>query len=1019
MTLQRQIIDIPVGGGLDELTGSMQTPAGKLVKATNARITEVGTCEQRPGYVAMASTVTSSWGVRSLMRCGSQMLLDNGENLYSWTQDSTTWHHVDLMPEAMIDSVLPGERGMSTVDSSYDATYASGMFFHAWVALDKSASAGGAHKKIRVRVTDEATGSRMITAAIDCDTDSHVRILYPAAADRVIVVYSYNRNICARYIMLATPITWSAEAVICASSSANNFDAQVMGDHFVVAASSSDPAPDVVVVHDVGVDLVVDHDAHCPNNSSGPVAVVYDAGGAEPHVYCAYQMAAGGIEVATFTFVLGTITYAATTIVDAGTYDGAGGTRVKHIGLAALGGSASCVYSLFGASAYPAETRCRIITEACAMVAGTGSTYNIEALGMPRKIGDLVYCVAHMPINVSTYSADLLAGGLAHPGQYHAWLVAITNSGQARPVCRLGWAKAFPGRDGNDLCVGLNPCTGGYVTAVGMLGENSNAPISEGFDLYLLDFTPAAVPLGIEQDGELVMSGGTPTICCGDRVSEYGFHWYPWLTLDPDSSGALTAGATYGYAVCYAQRDAMGVVHRSAPITASIVLGAGDDEVILSVGAYTLTTRQDSTDSSSPVQIEIYRTLANGTTYYFLLTLDNDPAAAAVYYDDTGTVSETDLATRRKLYTTGDVVENISPPASVHVIEHNNRLWSISADDRDRIWLSKLLSAHESPGFNETYVYRIPGAQLTALASLDGKLIALAKRGVYAVFGSGPNDLGQGNDLSEPQQISRELGCVDARSVCTYPSGVLFQGIDGLLYQIGADMAPKCISMPVRETLKLYPTVLSVVYVPDAHEVRALCSDGSNSIVLVWNIIVDQWHTWELKNAAGAEKPLARSAALVAWSGYPDQYAVLLNTTVVLRETGWIDPDATYPRVTIRTGPLRLAGLQGFQRLWDVGLLFEQNATDSAILLKGFKDYLTNSTTWSTSWTTVEAGSATTTPRAQFQVHVPLAHQKCEAMAFELQWVPVNGNNLRFQGLSLNIGIKAGRGIKLPAAARK
>ncbi|MFA4972829.1 MAG: hypothetical protein WC683_09465 [bacterium] len=1025
MPLQRQIINIPVGAGVDEIAGSMGTPAGKFAVATNARIVDVGTIEQRPGYAAMAATCLDGSSVvnaRRLMRCGDEILLDDGNAIYTYVADADKWRAVDHISEATIAKRIPGEKGFPAQLCNCDATWCSGMYAHAWVGP----VAGAAGSYVHVRLTDEITGARLETTTWVCALSSQVRIFALPSTTKVVVWYTRinivggARELVFRYVDVAAPITWSAEVTVVSLALNTPWDVQPMSSTRSIAIYTGAGAGAAVMAEIDTAGMVLDSVAVTFTTTS-VATICYDSSGDCLYAsYCAPTP--NGLRIAKATRLLG-LALSWDNQLDADVYTAAvpmtrvvGMTYINAVG-------ARVVCSINADTARPAQTRATITNNAGVVSATVSTTYHVQAMGVPRWIGTRLYVVGYLAPATSVGTGTLV---LTNPPQHAAYLFEVPDAAwPMRPVARIAWAQAQPGGT-QSMPIGLNLCTVGYVSAVSLLSENLSvaatpAEQQEGFDLYALDWTPEYAPLGVEQDGELIMSGGVPNCYCGDRVGEYGFHYYPSAVHEVTAvAGALPAGS-YGYAFCFVHRDDRGVLHRSAP-TYLRATADGSHEVALYVTQYCTTTRMDLSDASYPVEIEMYRTLDAGYVYYHVSTAQGNPAAHTCVFSDIGTITAATLIARRQLYTNGDVLPNKAPPAFRHVAVHNNRLWGISCDDVDRIWLSKLASLREGQGFDERLSTRVLGSELMALASLDGKLLAFGRHEISVFFGSGPTDTNQNSDLSDPQPVSSEHGCVDARSVCVFPGGVTFQGNDGLLYVVETSMQVKCVSLPVYDTLHTYPIINSVSYSPDDHELRVVCTKSAiaTSCVLVWNTLMDQWHVWMPKNAAGAYPP-AVGGTMIAWSGEPDRFAMLLTSGVVLRESGYVDADATYPTVTLRTGPLALSGVQSFQRVWDVGVLFEKlvQASSSDVVLTAYNDHLTGSSTWTSTWTAAECTSAQTMPRLQLNAHVPVSSQKCEAIALQIAWTPVGGKNQRLQALSLLIGAKAGKPRILPAAARK
>jgi hypothetical protein len=1027
MPLQRQIVDVPVGVGLDESTGVFSVQPGRFTKAENCRIVDPNTVEQRPGFAAMG--VSYGGGNISLARkihgLGREIVLDDGEYLYSYSEDTSLWRRVDKIPECMIDQRIPGERGQDCMGSHFDSVFGHGLFVTAWVGSDGYATA---RTRVRARTTDQATGTRSAISEYTCRADTGVRLLVNATASHAFLFYGRNSGagafelVCRKLDLTNAAATWSAETIISTDVlHVDVWDVCIGPDDRIFAAWDDNGDATVhVAEYSTALALVGECPAPVsPQHATLSMSVAYSLD--DHRVYVVYFDATNNrIYCDAFNDSGAMMGHVGGCLVEATA------ANVHSIGTIVHSGGCNIVFSTIsaGGAAAPARSGMAIVTTAPILATAATDTFHIVAQGTPYTMGTSTYTLAYMPY--SDYLAAPAATGYRTP-QFGAVLVEWPQARQGRPVCRIAWSQAY--QESGGVAPGLRAVSKyKLVTTVGMLSETRSTTggveQNEGFDLYVIDFA-APGPGGTESDGELVLSGGMPVKYDGDRAQELGFNQFPGTLVGVPSNGAgaLTPTARYGYSVVYTHRNARGVVTRSAPYSISVLMGGADDTVDLYWPTYGLSTMFDADDASYQVLSEIFRTDDNGLAQYYIATVENDPTSDQGHYQDLGAILDTttpSLFEYRGLYTNGDVLENVSPPALRQVIKHNGRLWGISADDVDSIWLSKLLSLRESPGWHEGLRVRIPGADITAIASLDGKLVALTKHGLYAVFGSGPSDNDQGNDLSEPQLLAREYGCIDVRSVCTFPLGVAFQSQDGLLYVLGSDMQAKCVSMPVYDTLHLFPIIVSVVYHADSHELRVVCTNtmGLSSTVLVWNTLLDQWHRWKVKNAAGSADPAMVSGAMVSYAGVPQQ-AVLLSSGVVLRETGSTDADATYPSVSLTTAPIRLSSLQGYQRVWRAGVLFEKTAAvgTTTVTVTGYLNYGTT-TAWANTWSAADLTASIVDSRIQILTRVPISQQKCEALALNIAWTPT-AQNLRLQGLCFELGAKAGPPRILIAAGRK
>ena len=1024
MVLQRQIVDVPIGMGLDESTGSYSVQPGRLLTAENCRIVDPGTLEQRPGYVAMTNTTHTGGSIttaRRLYALGDEIVLDDGINLHSYSTDLARWLRLDKVPEVSVAERIAGERGSDAIGCRFDAICGHGLII---TAHNCANGYGTAKTLVRVRVIDAVTGARSQAAEYVCQTDSDVRVLLNEDSNACYLFYEKNNgaggvNIVGRILDLTNPLAgWSAETIVSGLVHVTVWDVCVTDSGFMLAYDDQINArielrllsEALVVLSTVsGTDHAVNSVSVVCDSTAGRTYVTY-------HDSTAGQIRVDGFNAAAPLALAWTVTLYA--VVAAG--------RVA-VQSAVVSGGVYVVSSriAIAGSVAPCHAALTVVSSAGAVTSGPTYTYHVQACGTLYKYGTKIYSLVYLPGPADATTT----GGIFTTSQYGAYLCEWEAGRRGRPVCRMGWSQAFAPEQGCSPGLRTYDADTKILMPVGMLSESLDSVAAsttrgEGFDLYVLDFDPRTTPLGVEEDGELAFSGGLPSVYCGDRVAEYGFNYGPGAlqASQVGGAGSLTNGAAYQYAVVYTWRDSRGVTSRSLPMVANITIAAPGNVVNLYWPTYTLTTRTDADDDTYQVLCEVFRSDDNGQSMYHIATVQSDPAAIEATYQDTGTFMGAALLARRGCYTNGLVVENVAPPPMRHLIDHNNRLWCISADDPDTIWFSKLVSLREQPGWYEGFKIRVPGADLTALASLDGKLIAFASKGIYAVFGSGPSDTDQNNDLSEPQLVSRELGCIDPRSVCVFPGGVMFQAQDGLLYVLGSDMQPKCVSLPVTDILHANPIINAVTYHPDAHEIRVVATKTflATSTTLVWNVLYDQWHRWRLKNSTPTTDPPIASAAVVQWQG-AEAHALLQTNGIVLRESGSTDPDTTYPTITLRTAWMRLSSLQGYIRCWRAGLLFEKitaAAISSTVTLTGYLNYRTTQA-FTASWDAAGVTAALQDTRLQLLARVPIAAQKCESIQLGISWAPVNGKTLKLHGLSFELGAKQGPPRVHAAAARK
>lgn len=223
-------------------------------------------------------------------------------------------------------------------------------------------------------------------------------------------------------------------------------------------------------------------------------------------------------------------------------------------------------------------------------------------------------------------------------------------------------------------------------------------------------------------------------------------------------------------------------------------------------------------------KICVYRTLAGGSTYYFVDSIDNDPTVSSVTLtDNTLDISLTQNGVL--LYTTGGVLDNYCPPSAKICVTHKNRWFLAGCDDPTAIWPSKSFTYGEVPGFNEQMNFNATG-EVTAMASLDEKLIIFVQRGdnqygIEYIVGDGPFDTGASNDWTNPPQpIPSSVGAVDQRSIVVTELGVMFLSLVGApnggggIFLLSRDLQVHYLSGAVEDFIAANPICTGAVCTP-------------------------------------------------------------------------------------------------------------------------------------------------------------------------------------------------------------
>jgi hypothetical protein len=553
-------------------------------------------------------------------------------------------------------------------------------------------------------------------------------------------------------------------------------------------------------------------------------------------------------------------------------------------------------------------------------------------------------------------------------------------------------AKAFPGvHAGHPVGSGLpnsaRSSTGRWQIAAIIsdliTARSGKVLTSTGAATVGLDFVAVDTYQTVELAGALHVSGGILQMYDGQSVAEHGFHLYPEGLSVPSTSGALS----HQYVACYAWTDHRGQVHRSAPSPAVTCARADPiavgDTVTVQVPSLRLTGK-------SGVIVEIYRTLANGSEFYLvtsaLVPLANSTTADTVTLSD-GMTDEI-LHGSPTLYTAGAAIENTAAPAAGAMAVHRSRIFLVDAAEPTRLWYSRQWAPGAPVEFSDLFQQPVDprGGPITALASLDDKLIVFKRDRIFFLTGQGPDATGAQNDFLDPQLVTTaDAGCINPRSVVGIPSGLMFQSVKGI-YLLDRALSATYIGADVEAHNAARITAAAIA--PDASRVLFTLESGA---ALVFDYLVGQWGLFTGLSAAGAAVHRGR-------------VTLLRGTGVVWRESATpLDDTAPVP-LRIATPWLRLSEIGGFQRVSRLAVLGDCEGTHRLKISVAI-DYDS---------TPVQVETVEGSGQMQWRMH--LARQKCQAVQVTVEDLEADNTGLSISALSFEVGVK--RGLAKLAAGR-
>jgi hypothetical protein len=584
--------------------------------------------------------------------------------------------------------------------------------------------------------------------------------------------------------------------------------------------------------------------------------------------------------------------------------------------------------------------------------------------------------------------------------------------------------------------------------------DDASASIAALLNTYAvgcaLDFSrrQSALRWPAEQRDCLAHSGGYCGWYDGTCDVETGFTSAPqvFATTISTVGGNMPSNSDFLYSFVWEWYDERGNLHQSEPtlplrVHTTALPAANTYSVQLDVNTLALTRKGDSTDGvSKEATLSVYRTTNDGTLFY-RLTPQRGPAASAILNDkalsqlvyiDTHADADLDNASSIGflglgfLYTTGDILGNQLPPAPRAIVSTKNRLWIASAENPRELWFSKVIVSGEGPCFSRSLVLSLDDAndEITALAAMDDKVIVFTRDRVYYVSGDGPNDTGGGGSFLGPFRLPVDIGCADQRSVVTYPEGVLYW--DGTqIVRLTRGLGLEGFGDAV---LDITDDAVSVIAKLDAFNSRVYFLVERDTtlprhLFAVLDYKFGQWVTHTQWGETDSGRTPVKTVAQHWHNGYHWISTDDVNPTIGRTQFGpgalaGFDVGTWFPS-TIETPWIHLAGVNGYQRAWDVTFT-GRRLSEHKLTFEVLTDY-DNATIRQSMVVDVDVGSPMLGLDVE-RISLRLRSQTCSAVKFRIYDFEgattfANPAGWDVAGLTIGIGIKPGN-ARLPARNR-
>lgn len=927
--LQKQLVGIDFGAGVEQKEGVKHILPGKLVVADNVRQTKSKTYRKREGFSAMAktaqyddtgnSTDNLDYGY-GLASSGGELVLRSRDLAHTYSDDDSKWMFRGHVARTAITEkqMLPAMGKIPTMvwESALNRAWMFGI---------------GTDGLLYLSVYDHDTGEILLPPSKQPG---------PAANTiRQMRTFMYTTGGGARVILLLTYTT--SNTILSYKFTCASWD--TYGQESTITAAETVFAPTGGTIR--GIDVA--------------------PGGANGHVLLAYgdNLVSGGAPFSNFVMFLGLT-------------DGLYNSGVGRIGMNGVAGSVSYFSTLAKNAtatqvwALSAEmsggtmrwyalkinpTTLALVSTTMAWNTGSGapadwkltavcwgvSTTGVHAIANaaePTNIEDMVLGAIGTTASYDTnfLRASWLASDIFTIGSYNYVIVGhyddenhlqssytmyrltgLNGSSsssflQKEPVARMLYGRGgqfhFQPKSGTSW---VNLTQG--AAAVSVVGNKVYVGLQEWStaDVYAgtfveVDTSASLGPLCRDGD-DIIFPGAWPQRYTGGRLMEMSPSMWPRSIVTTDPVGGSLSAGSYSTAVCYVLKTADGRVIRSAPSpTYTSATVALNDKLTVAYPNLRFFARHPwagvaETTTAAKVYIEIYCTRLNDTVLRLKGVVLNDPTADTSTYDITTQPSTTDEV----IYTQGGALDNAPVPPFRVAFTWRGRLFLTGTDVAGETWFSQEEVTGRGREFNELLTFKVPGGRIYAGGAVDDNYAVLFQRErVWLLSGAGPDPLGNGNYT--PALLPIDMGST-CPHVVTTPLGLLYQGLDGGIYLIARDTTQSYVGRGIDDGKTL--TVVAMVHHANAQHARIHMSDGTVYVFDYGNPTAEapfQWYRWTGLTAATGATVLNDV-----------HYFVTSDGTVYKQVAGqYFDGSSTAILPKIKTAPIRFAGIQGLQRVY-------------------------------------------------------------------------------------------------------
>lgn len=975
MALQKQLVRMSIAGGLDTKTDEKNVEGGKFLEIENGVFTKTGSLQKRFGHDAITKDVLAGSELNSgeaLTTFKDELLQYSSGALYSYSEGESKWVNKG-------NTKLSTSEEISIASTGLLLNYPSQATINNVKCYTFVSYSTGAVPTVNYRIVDNVTGSVLHTGALASNTD---KPNVAALANYFLIFYVEGGVIKFRSVNFSSPSVISAATNVFSIPNVEYDVATIGNKTFIVTGDTTGikiSSINTSLTVSAGVSIADVAQAICVSISSenvNNVRICYGYGGANVFKSVLYNN-----DLTTQLHAPTIVFTSAGTVQRASVTQDPNNVNQSYIIAEVLDGSSISV--TYRAAINSSGT----ISDIAALIYQT--TMQSKALAFEKQVYFLVAKeepnASYQPIRtyvLMSKDGDILTTFLPN----NSILNQDSDSYQLSNVEVEGSKLCFLG-------VGLTEFQDPALTTV-------QTPTT--IKSLCADFSQSSNYFDTVLGDNSHISGGVLKMYDGNRVVEHGFLEVPRtpVFVSDTTTGGLLANGTYQYTYCYSWRDKWGQLHRSAPAVPLSVEVSGTPPNKRN----TIRFFQTPFTLKNNVEIEIYRTVANGTTFYkvaynYADKVFNNPSTGNYQYTDA--IDDDTLINNEVLYTTGGVLENVAAESSIYPITYKNRV-VLLLSDRKTLQYSKLREQNGPVEFNDALkiVLDERGGKATSLAVMDDHIIIFKERAIFALSGEGPNNLGEQDDFRAPYLITSDTGCSDPNSIVTTPDGIMFKSEKGI-YTIKRGFSVSYIGAPVERYND--QVITSATLLADTNEVRFTTAEGRT---LNYDYFHNMWSTFT--NLPALDSTI-----------YNADYVLLkADGTVFVENKTKFSDNGSYIKMKIVSSWIQIASIQGFQRFYKLLLLGTYKAKHKLKVAFAYDfnpSYVHDALIDAASIAPGTYGSGDYGDESPYGGEFPLYQwrvfpkkQKCQSFKFKIEDSPVDGE---FEGYAISnfaaeVGIK-------------